>query len=827
MTVRSLAVSRAMGILALMGLAAVTVYAGSQITRLIAERRALQNDALLTAISMDIGRMTHEVQKERGASAGFLSSGGANFAEVLPEQRKQSDATIVDLRAAIDTLRQTSQTGAEMETAMDGLLSKLDGLADLRGRVDSLGLEVAEAVGALTTLNRAAIGLLPEIGRHMSNSDAARAVQRHSVFMTAKDIIGLERATGAAGFARAQDNGGVFPPELKQRFAGLIGQQATLLSIYRSIASPDVIGMIDTMEASPEASRVKELRAVVASDDQGGILAVSPEDWFATITRLIEMIKDIEDSGAGEIASHMDEALAAAAVDIRTGILQWVVVAAIFGLTAGYLVRITVASMRATADRVASLADGDIETEILQAPQADLSKITAALENFRTAELERKRTAEQQAELEQASAEGIRRVCAAVSDGDFGARLQLRNLKGPALVLGEGVNQILETAETVVDTQRKRDAALLETQRDEAEAQDRGVRALQKAVRACSSGDFSQRMPVDNLDGLWRDVAEGINSIASMTEDALADIRRIMAALAEGRLDERMRATHKGTFAEISRATNTSLDRLKAAFLGIAEGVGMVGSATRDLRTGAIQLTDRSGEQARTAAESATATDSLSTTIAGNRDNLGRCKELMLALEAKTVDGQEVARNATTTMSRIEGAATEMEKIVATIDAIAFQTNLLAVNASVEAARAGEAGKGFAVVASEVRGLAIRCAEASNQIGALITESVKSINQGVDHVQHTGDAILEIRETLEGVREVIEQVLAVGTRQSDGVDRICAAIGQLDSMAKSNVSLARDNMDHTEKLSQLEQRLSCAVAEFLDHTDPVKEPQAA
>lgn len=188
----------------------------------------------------------------------------------------------------------------------------------------------------------------------------------------------------------------------------------------------------------------------------------------------------------------------------------------------------------------------------------------------------------------------------------------------------------------------------------------------------------------------------------------------------------------------------------------------------------------------------------------------------MQSLQVKTTEGQSVVSGAIQTMESIEAASAEMEKIVATIDEIAFQTNLLALNASVEAARAGDAGKGFAVVAAEVRGLANRCADASRQIGQLITESVRGVTEGASDVRQTGEAISDVEATLKSVQAVIDDVIGAGKEQSEGVSQLSQAISRLDKIAQSNVDLARGNMGLTESLSDQETRLSEAVGHFLN-----------
>ncbi len=813
--IKTLSVSWAMVLLTLLGFVGVLAYAGVQLADDLAARRALANDARHATLAASVGALTHELQKERGASAGFLASGGVSFVDALPEQRRASDAQITAMLRAMVEVEAHSRVEADLAAMFDDTRARLDGLAGLRRKIDAQEVDLASAVGTITGINRTAIALLPEMGKHVAQPDAARAIQRHAILMTAKDVAGLERATGAAGFAGAAQAGGVFPPMVLARFRDLANEEQTLLSIYRSMASEAQAARLKALASAPATVAVQAMRDLAGSGDAAKIAAVAPEAWFKTITGMIDQIKAVEDAGAGEILGLMDEELAAARAGIIGTVVEVLAIVSVMALFAGYLVTVTTRSLRATAQRVEALAGGDIDAEVVQAPQSDLGKVTRALEAFRLAQVEAREERAALAEVEEAAAGGIRRISAAVAGGDFAARMRLRGLRGPSIVLANGINEILDVADKAVTEQKARDRKLLEEQAREAEARERAVAALKDVVTACSAGDFSRQISVAGLTGVWLEVAEGINRISEMTGAALSDIRRIMRALADGDLGERMRNDYRGTFAEISAATNASFDRLSEVFAEIDGGVRSIGTASKELSAGTADLAKRSDGQARTVADSVAATEEMSATVTTNTKNLEKCRELMLSLSKKTVEGQEVARHAVSSMGSIEAASAEMGKIVATIDEIAFQTNLLALNASVEAARAGNAGKGFAVVAQEVRALAGRCADASKQIGTLIGESVEGVKTGAENVRQTGDAIHVMEETVEAVCRVIEDVTAAGLEQSKGIGVLNDAMVQLDRMAQSNVTLARENSGHMEGLAALETRLSTAVSAFL------------
>lgn len=815
--IRSMSVSLAMVVLAALGILSVLFDGGVRTFRDFGTYQSYQQDQKFVALATSVGGMTHELQKERGASAGYLASGGTAFVDALPKQRGLSDARIAVFQEAIAELQSGGAKTPELQELVDGVQGQLADLAELRARVDAQSIELLDAVGTITHLNRSAIALLPEIGKTITQTESARAVQRHAIFMTAKDVAGLERAAGAAGFARAAEDG-VFPPPVLARFNSLIDEQGVLFSIYEQLATAEMAQRLVDLREDPATREVERLRAVARSGDATAIAAVGSEQWFAKITAVIDLIKQAEDAGVDEISGFMNDAIDSGWRGLVIGVAELLAVLVVLTFLSAALVSMTNRWLRTTAQRVEALAEGEVDEEVQQAPQSDLAKITHALEKFRASEAGAREERETQAQLEKSSAAGIKRITNAVEQGQFSQRLRLRDLQGASQILGEGINLILDATDRVVTEQRERDNAVLEAQRREAEAQEQTIAELQAVVRACSSGDFSKSMPLDRLDGVWRDVAEGINQIASMTDAALADFRRIMLAIADGDLDQRMTADLRGTFAEIGQATNTSLDQIREALANVDSGARSIGETAGQMRTGAADLARRSDEQATTVTESSAATEELASTVVENAKRLSECLDLMKALEVKMTKGQSVAEEAVTSMSEIEEASSEMGKIVATIDEIAFQTNLLALNASVEAARAGEAGKGFAVVAQEVRALASRCADASKQIGGLINESVSGVKQGAEHVRQSGEVIREMEKTIASVVSAIEGVNSAGQEQTRGVGVLNEAISRLERMAQSNVSLARNNSGLVDDLSDLEHRLAAAVSAVMKST---------
>ena len=152
-------------------------------------------------------------------------------------------------------------------------------------------------------------------------------------------------------------------------------------------------------------------------------------------------------------------------------------------------------------------------------------------------------------------------------------------------------------------------------------------------------------------------------------------------------------------------------------------------------------------------------------------------------------------------MDETSKASEETQKIVKTIDEIAFQTNLLALNAAVEAARAGEAGAGFAVVSEEVRNLAIRAAEAAKNTAMLIESTVSRVQHGSGLVKKTGEALLQVSGTTSRVDGLLAEIAAASNEQAQGIDQVNKAVAEMDGIVQRNASQAEESASASVELS--------------------------
>jgi len=197
-----------------------------------------------------------------------------------------------------------------------------------------------------------------------------------------------------------------------------------------------------------------------------------------------------------------------------------------------------------------------------------------------------------------------------------------------------------------------------------------------------------------------------------------------------------------------------------------------------------------------------------------NSDNARQGSTLASDASATAARGGEAVGQVVVTMHGIAESSKRVSDIIGVIDSIAFQTNILALNASVEAARAGEQGRGFAVVATEVRNLASRSADAAKEIRALIETSAGQVQQGSNLVEGAGQTMEEIMASVKRVADIMDEISAASSEQSDGIEQVNQAVSQMDEVTQQNAALVQEAATAAASLEEQAAHLESAVATF-------------
>ncbi|MDK4734706.1 HAMP domain-containing methyl-accepting chemotaxis protein [Rhizobium sp. CNPSo 3490] len=284
--------------------------------------------------------------------------------------------------------------------------------------------------------------------------------------------------------------------------------------------------------------------------------------------------------------------------------------------------------------------------------------------------------------------------------------------------------------------------------------------------------------------------------------------------LSHGNLDCRITTTFAAAYESLRAKFNDSLDALSASMAEVAQTSRQVGSSSTGITNAADSLASRTEQQAAMLEEATAALKEMNAKTNDASHHAGKATGMMAETRSSAEHSAAIVRDAIAAMQKIEGSSAQIGDIVNVIDEIAFQTNLLALNAGVEAARAGEAGKGFAVVAQEVRELALRSANAAKEIRSLISTSSSQVSTGVELVNRTGKALMEIEGQVEQVAGLIARIVSVSSEQAVAIGEINASVNALDEVTQRNAAMAAETVSACRALGGQTQTLEGVVGRF-------------
>jgi methyl-accepting chemotaxis protein len=300
-----------------------------------------------------------------------------------------------------------------------------------------------------------------------------------------------------------------------------------------------------------------------------------------------------------------------------------------------------------------------------------------------------------------------------------------------------------------------------------------------------------------------------LRQLGGQPEDAV----RIAGAIAAGDLSVPI-SIRAGDRASLLFAMQGMRDSLVTIVSQVRAGTFTIAGASAEITAGNLDLAQRSERQAGTLEETASSMEELTGTVRQNADNARQANTLALSASSVAQRGGAVVAQVVQTMASINDSSHQIADIIGVIDGIAFQTNILALNASVEAARAGEQGRGFAVVAAEVRNLAQRSASAAKEIKQLIGDSVAKVDGGSKLVDEAGRTMEEILASVRQVTDIMGQISLASQEQSAGIVQVNDAVAQMDEATQQNATLVEQAGAAASSLQEQAEQLAQLVSVF-------------
>ncbi len=330
---------------------------------LLVEKRQIstemENLNQLARLGPAISALVHELQRERGASAGFIASEGQKFAKKLPEQRRLTDeekAALASTFQAFDATAYGSQLVGKIEAAQKAV-AQID---DKRAQISSLSMTVPQMAGYYTPTIASLLSIVEEMAVLSTNSRVSNAITAYTSFLQAKERAGIERAMGTGGFSADE-----FKPPIYRKFLQLIAMQQTFLGVFDIYGSSEQKAFYKQTVTGSAVDEVERMRKIaIESVVTGSTEGIEGPYWFDTITKKIDLLKAVEDNIATDLEALTAEILGDAQwVFYMATVLAAFFLAASIGLSL-YIARDIAGPVIAMTGAMGRLAEGDKTIEI-------------------------------------------------------------------------------------------------------------------------------------------------------------------------------------------------------------------------------------------------------------------------------------------------------------------------------------------------------------------------------------------------------------------------------------------------------------------------------
>lgn len=331
---------------------------------------------------------------------------------------------------------------------------------------------------------------------------------------------------------------------------------------------------------------------------------------------------------------------------------------------------------------------------------------------------------------------------------------------------------------------------------------------------AAIGGSLNHRADSSRHRGDFRKIVDSMNLTLDVILVPIQEASEVLEKMAKRDLCARVQGNYQGDHARIKQSVNQTAQALHEALNQVAGSAEQVSAAATQIASSSERVANGAAQQASSIVQTSTTIESINQLSRRSAESASQASALAQSARQAASAGALAIQQMATAVEKIKRAAEGTSLIIKDINEVAFQTNLLALNAAVEAARAGEAGRGFAVVADEVRSLAMRSKASATRTEDLIKDSLRQAAEGQSTSVQTAEKLAQILQGMEKVSGIVGEMELSAKEQAVGMDEINKAVSEMSAITQQNASNSHDSSAAAAQLSSQAQELATLVSEF-------------
>lgn len=683
-------------------------------------------------------------------------------------------ANVQRLRQEVDAMLQLPD-GARQQERVKQLpfelkrdIAELKSLANLMSIQNNLTSNTAFALVSIQNL----AWEVREFGGRARTYYAIATLNREPVPIELKSLIQADSARAASAWSSLKKAAIVS----KAQGAFLENIQATGNRYFGSYL--DVVETLDAaMDAQPDAVRID--------------YPISFETFFEQSNEALDGFSDLSQSAGEKVREYWQERKSAMLQALIIDGLGVTAIIALLAFTLFFVSKRITSRIAYATNAIAMVADGDVSLDLDQRSNdmLEIKELTSSLEKL----IERTRKTQQ--------------LMAALDDAESREKERAEVEKAREKLLSAEAEAAEEKAKSA-QIERARLMAFDEFQKD-----------MRDVLGAASHGSFDRRMQAGADDENLAELSHTINDLLCAMETNISDVVAGIGELASGNLAVRMQGERTGAFLKMKDDFNAALEVVSSTMRTIMHSGKSVSGTSSELQSAALTMSKRAEDDAMAVRETSASADAMARRVGTVVENAKAADIATRNIQARAQETGEIADTTEKSMDDMKNASEEINRVVQVIEDIAFQINLLALNAGVEAARAGEAGRGFSVVASEVRSLAQRSQEAVQDVNRVIGENTAVVDGSIANVKKSRDSIVGIISEVEVATGQISEIADVIEQQAQGISDINSAIMSVESSAQKNAAALEELTASSVSLNNDAHSLNAAISKFQGVSD--------